>query len=834
MAQKKPQKLIIPAGKKEHRFGTQARRQEQKEGGLTLTVLKRALQSLTETELHIAEPSKSFESTLALEALEEPSFMPETTTTHKKSHLSMQDVLERFSLGSSRGLFFDRDYRPTLRQRMSTKYSLLHKETFPPKTIDMSMFTKGVAKWLDKANTAYGKREDNGVYYAPDYLKQHGLNESFLNLNGISHKDYFDWATRGSLFRAKEDVLPSDALSAYFQGPTFGDCGSTLQAAIARSIEEMAGTKAFNQLFNKPLTPFLITPILFDSIKERDDLPKYDVTTGGSAGNPFYFLFDSIKDYDVSDESDISESDVKAGDIVYIEGVKDYPKKHLSGFATGWNLICVGKNEKGAPLYHGFGPGDFEKPLTYKQIQTVLIAGYNQPQLHDTKRLIAQFEKSDSPFDTIKADVATLLADDKKPLDNPIGGIKAIMRFNSDKLKHYINNQTKAWHEQQEFSPVVKKTAGFLRQVNPIAPENLDKDFSDYEIHSPSHENMKEMALKFADAVSEARSHPIGFIMSGMPGIGKTHLSVSVLKKAQSRGQNILYIDESAIRNWYQKHAFEKGGFLSEDEQTQAFDAWLNDVDVVVLDDINSKYGTANQFLKKAITYVLSNNKALIISSNNPVDYLKEALPKYIGYDDVITGQFLHLDKLTGKSMRNDWWQGVDIPVAKASMEFLATVDKGVPAAIVTESTSIDLELIKAQYLVNCSGVKPRIRIGKAPYRNQKVYDMYVEDSASYDVFILKVTNRYEVEQLLELLPKVHDAGQKLLIVTDDEKKLKALIKAELDDYLHRKTKPRLIDRLEHLVLFNDAYRRLQQKAQETLGSESPDCEGKKQMCTPL
>ena len=81
-----------------------------------------------------------------------------------------------------------------------------------------------------------------------------------------------------------------------------------------------------------------------------------------------------------------------------------------------------------------------------------------------------------------------------------------------------------------------------------------------------------------------------GLIISGKAGIGKTHLSIALLKYVFMRNKNVLYVDESYIKDEYQK----KG-------QLPDFKLWFTGIDLIILDDLNSIYGSGSTFFRESI-----------------------------------------------------------------------------------------------------------------------------------------------------------------------------------------------------------------------------------------
>ena len=142
-----------------------------------------------------------------------------------------------------------------------------------------------------------------------------------------------------------------------------------------------------------------------------------------------YFLFDK--------QDDISLENLDDGDIVYIEGIKEYTFKHLAGFTPGWNLIVIRKSKLDEPKFLGFGPETFSKgPLTLDELRLVFIKYYNEPQSEDTLRKIRLFKSKyesgagisslvtdEDSLNKARLHLAQTMANDIKPMDHPIVGL---------------------------------------------------------------------------------------------------------------------------------------------------------------------------------------------------------------------------------------------------------------------------------------------------------------------------------------------------------------------------------------------------------------------------
>ena len=685
-------------------------------------------------------------------------------------------------------------------------------------------FNENLVYWIDCINKQ-PKSRTSGVWYPQEYMTEYGsTGDKLHNINALANDNYFDIThfDKGCYFIEKgKESTPSELLEAFFVGPTMADCGSLLQACMYRAIEQLVGTDKFNNYFSTPLTPFTITPYLFDPVLGDDP----------SCGNPLYWFFEDFKMNTLSQltgvpaaKESLDESEVEAGDVLHLQGVTRYGEKHLSGAEQGWNLICAGKNGEGENLYLGFGTDEFKEPLTYSQVKGLLVTGYNRDQNSDTKDFIDR--KPEDP----KIIKAKELAADEFGEEEQIGGIITHIRFNSSLFKHLLNTSTnKPWHEDVDGMLEVEAAAGaaaapvpkVLRFIIPFSSETQRKDFGNYEITNDIQSRMSKFANSFArKVIAKDDRQPVGLIMTGLPGIGKTHLCVSVAKKVVAAGKNVLFLDSKSVGDFYQKYA-EEHDFkpMTDDELNRSFDEWLKDIDLIVFDDINNEYGFGNTFLKKALDYTLNQNKAIMLSSNEPIN-IKKNLSKYYGYQNPATHNFKLLTDLNGISYRKAWWDKFKIPIDQVltlpldrklsyfnSPEVCATgfiaTSAELPDILGAKDSIDDLEKVKRLLYKTTSLDLEKVKVLGNPYEHRdggdKISpDYYLHDSYKYDAVILRVNNFSEAVRFISILSKIHDEGKKVVILTDDKTKCCKL----LDDQLSYSScdAKRLGDRLSILL----------------------------------
>ena len=596
----------------------------------------------------------------------------------------------------------------------------------------------------------------SGIYYSEDYINIHSIsNYEFDKLNGISNDRVFELTWKCN-FMSKPYILPSDALNLFIIGPTFADCGNVIQICIYKYIYDLVGKDKFNQLFGKEINRLLITPHLFDPLTTIYNDRSYSLIGPITAsGNPLLILFDKITDLDISQ--------LQHGDIIHIKGVDDYGFKHLAGFAPGWNLICI--KDDTTTKFMGFGPIQFQQPLTYAEIKTILIQEYNKNQSFDTKERIKQFSSSpvSSSVDitmstnTLCANLAIQLENDYLSLDSEIGGIICGIRLNKIKLNDFIRSENNSWTNlaisatyDEQISRLVLTPVIDNSYLIPFTRETENKTFENYNRSSSELESLFQTALKFAQAIiinENSRvelKRPLGLLISGNPGIGKTHLSVSIGKYINQYGKKLLFVDESYITKQYN---LANGREINYTEK-------FNDskIDLIIIDDTNIQE-IGRMIITSALKYVFEQNKAIVITSNNDINSFVVYLPQFFNYNDPIRNNFKYIRNLQLQSQRTPW---TDTIRNKTLIDLFGYNDSKASGIIIEAGTKdinnltkykTELEnlynprMLSVPSMLPIPCILPKIRIADTPYDaiTQRVKDMYVYDACLFDYIILNV-----------------------------------------------------------------------------------------------
>jgi len=646
---------------------------------------------------------------------------------------------------------------------------------------DVSLFERNIgsnlAQLLQSYNIDYELRDPQaiGMWYGSDYSKLANQNDDSNQFIGFANKNYWNITVSThydndlvSYFQSLDYIKPSDALKSFILGPTFTECANVIQVTIYHYILNLVGEVVFNNLFGNLLTPFIITPILYKSWeikKRREYIKPYKAYKeyGPIIENPLYFLCDKIDD----------TTSLTNNDIVYIEGIDNYKLKHFSGDLIGYNLICVRPSISNEPKFIGFGPNIFKNGAkTYDEIRKILINGYNQNQDDNTRNMIkTSLESSDESMKTF-AVTAKLLENDTVPDDVPIKGITHILRFNQNKLEQFIKSKKQEWYRENykvltESLPI-KKIVEINLLLDSFSFETNNATFDNYKSSTPQLDKifnyMKLFALKIVTKPTEYG--PIGIILSGTPGIGKTHLSVSVAKFVSTYGKKVTFVDADYINRG-----------------VPDLSSKFRDSDLIILDDINSKYDDVVVFVRKALSYVIENNKALLYTSNNIIPIIQTNLPIFFGYDHRYAKNFIAINNINAESYRKPWTEkNLESTSNEEKYKLLHNYSGGQGAGIIIEIDDMDEEKYKKEYN-DITGNKSQVIIIKDH-----------SDLRKNKIIIISVNKYDDVDTLINILSEIHNNGIKVIVLTKSVKMFIINIIQYLDDNL--KLKPKLIDRL--------------------------------------
>ena len=257
-------------------------------------------------------------------------------------------------------------------------------------------------------------------------------------------------------------------------------------------------------------------------------------------------------------------------------------------------------------------------------------------------------------------------------------------------------------------------------------------------------------------------------------------------------------------------------------------DNMLKNIDLIILDDINSEYGTSSSFLASAIKYIYDNNLSILITSNMPVKRLYEYIPYYISLNDPFSYNFI-VKNYKMESFRKPWIANcIGINNIDSFLSYNGESAIGIiiedtrdinPIGIIPQkiypkfilyidnlNSNIQLKLQEYTKLIdkiNYPSSKIKI-IGPAEkyiYDSEikisinKIYDMYVTGIEDFNIVIIYISEKSigSFNQLINIITKIHDYKIKIIVITDSIIVFKQQILKIIEG--DEKNKQRLIDR---------------------------------------
>jgi hypothetical protein len=649
-------------------------------------------------------------------------------------------------------------------------------------------------------NTAQ-RSSSHGVFYPFEYADMYS-SANHQSISKLAHPRFFNNAFM-THFIAKGGVRPDDALRAFFQGPTMADCANVIYACIYKWMVNQYGSDVFDNMFSSPLTNLLITNYLYQGffskyVRMRDEPSEERRMLDLKAepiGNPLRFLFDEINSKDPNDFQD--------QDILHIAGVPSYSNKHLAGFGGGWNLFCHRPNPHHAPLFIGFDADTFTRFLSYDEVVQLLINSYNKPQNRETVVRIEHFGtlnflSSPSEREILNHSQATLaheLRDHQVAQDDPtVGKILGGIRLNRARMDEFAEQhkqpRTPVWLKfpaKIPAKPPLPSTGGKVTWFSkPVPVEHTKSTLDNFKTEgNETKALMLRTVRQFCNAIvdglgqSLAQRFPMGLVLNGRPGIGKTHLAIGLSRYlAALTSATCVFVDAGESQ------------LLYEAANTDTLARLFETADVIVIDDLNAEYDRGATVFKQALEYVLLHNKALLVTNNSHEVDVLSCIPKYFAYDDPTANCFMVLSDLINESLRVPWTTTAFLDDPKPLVDRLCTLDTTLAAGIVVLDTYKD-DVIR---LVDSYGLKT-YTAGDA-YRGGKITsDYYFTKMPVVDLVFINVANPGGCEQLMNLVTKGHQSGLRIVVFTTSFDAFCELVKIDIDRPWLSNLRQRKLDR---------------------------------------
>ena len=231
--------------------------------------------------------------------------------------------------------------------------------------------------------------------------------------------------------------------------------------------------------------------------------------------------------------------------------------------------------------------------------------------------------------------------------------------------------------------------------------------------------------------------------------------------------------------------------------------------DLVIVDDANCVLGSKRDLLAKIMKYVMTDNKAVIISSNHPLP-IKDVILEIIDSLTESAHNFFHLSDLHGESYRSQWWQSPEVQAADALSKLGQYQDCKAAAVIIEDAASI--EEIAQKLSIPLDQIR---QVGHyfLPETQRYSLDYFFRDLSKTEhqaVFLeCHITgdespfSSTKFKQLLNVVQKVHDDVLKLVVKTNSHTLFLEALRAFLEKSMFVRMKnlePRVSNWLKHML----------------------------------
>lgn len=331
-----------------------------------------------------------------------------------------------------------------------------------------------------------------------------------------------------------------------------------------------------------------------------------------------------------------------------------------------------------------------------------------------------------------------------------------------------------------------------------LSTETQTNSFNNYKIDSSQHMQLYELFINFVNAVSLKKkySDPIFLVISGNPGIGKTHLSYSAAHELVKNGKTCLFFNPVHIGTIYQKSG-----------NIESFDAMfeiMKKYDVIIYDDFMNESADLMIF-PKLFVWCHENMKSMIVTTNLPFKMINKQIdinyPKYAEHSMSIFEFML-------PTARIPWTQIMDDieytnPIHKLS-QFKANQCSG----IIIGSTDIDSVIQQYRsYLTPEENDTIRIKIPVEPYVNSRISkDFYMHDLKEYDLLCMFVIKDSHADQFISNMNSIFNDGIKVIILAENLPNTYKLIKDKIasNATTYSSSYERVMERVK--ILFGDYF----------------------------
>jgi len=256
-------------------------------------------------------------------------------------------------------------------------------------------------------------------------------------------------------------------------------------------------------------------------------------------------------------------------------------------------------------------------------------------------------------------------------------------------------------------------------------------------------------------------SDPLFFVISGSPGIGKTHISFSVAIEAVKNGKLCLFFNPVHISSLYQ----------SSRENPVILDKIFNIIkqyDLIIYDDFMNEIMDYVLF-EKIFNFISDNMKSMMVTTN--LEY-KYSIGRYINKNHPL--HTICIFDISLHSKRIPWTDQITTGIDYKNIDDIITkfiqYDNNQSSGIIIEYGDIlkIIENVLSQYSIDIAR-SIKIKIPREPYIDGRISsDFYMSDLNTYNLLCMKINDREHADQFIKNINIIHENKIKVIILSDN------------------------------------------------------------------
>jgi hypothetical protein len=256
-------------------------------------------------------------------------------------------------------------------------------------------------------------------------------------------------------------------------------------------------------------------------------------------------------------------------------------------------------------------------------------------------------------------------------------------------------------------------------------------------------------------------SDPLFFVVSGSPGIGKTHISFSVANEAVKNGKLCLFLNPAHVSSLYQ----------SSRGDNAVFDKIFNIMkryDLIIYDDFMKTLADYMIF-EKIFNFISDNMKSMMVTTNLQYD---RGIGEYISKNHPM--HTLCVFDILLPSKRTPWTDQITTSIDHRNIDDIIIkfiqYDNDQSSGIIIEHTNIPeiIEKILSEYPADIAS-SVTIKTPLEPYINQRISsDFYMTDLNTYNLLCMHINDRAHADQFISNINVIHENKIKVIILSDN------------------------------------------------------------------